>query len=153
MKTLRKMFVRRFVCQVDTIPSVLNQVNNLAGFLGLFGIYEIETDSVNIEWLPDSETEDARLAIRGFRRLFPEPCRSPVGRLPPDLVARCILGARKRQNTQASLCFFRHGVEDLLHRRYVEAFYDFYFVLETRFANGKRSREASIAGILACERD
>ncbi len=53
------------------------------------------------------------------------------------MIGRCVLAARDSQVNLAPLCFFRHGVEDVASRRYVEAFYDFYFVLETLFANGK----------------
>lgn len=118
-------------------PFIIHDVLNIASLLGPFGVHDVETDSVKIGWVPQSKEEAAALPITNSERSFSSPSPNPEGPLPPDLIARCIIGARQSDENQIPLSFFRRGMEDIHNRRYIEAFYDFYFIFETLFANGK----------------
>lgn len=53
------------------------------------------------------------------------------------LLARSIIAADSATDIEIPLTFFRRGMLDLYNHDYIEAIYDFYFVLETLFADGK----------------
>jgi hypothetical protein len=119
------------------------ELRTIEGMLSLHGLDSIETDTVRITWLPESADEAARLQLHSIEignsarddREFPSTAF--------DVVARCVLGAAGARDLQVPLSFFRKGRLDMIDRRFIEAFYDFYFVIETLFANGK-SRAAAV---------
>jgi hypothetical protein len=55
---------------------------------------------------------------------------------PFDLLARSVLAGNAAYEIEMPLSFFRHGLIDLRDRQYIEAIYDFYFVLDTMCAEG-----------------
>ena len=128
---------------------VERNVMNLAGLLAPYGIHGIDTDRLYIDWIPETEEEKDKLKITSFSRLRPDEeaawhLQMMPNILPTDMVARCILAAAGSTNKQIPLTFFSRGREDLFYERYIEAYYDFYFIIETMFANGKTDKKKVI---------
>jgi len=67
------------------------------------------------------------------------------------LVARAVIAIDKLIEFETPLNFFRRGCRDIEDRQFVDAIYDFYFVIETLFANGKSRRDAVVQEFLASQ--
>lgn len=73
--------------------------------------------------------------------------RKPLQELPllppfPDMLVRCIVCRDRFSPHQISLEFYRRGTDDCYHGRFIEAVYDFFFVLEYLFGRGEFSKGA-----------
>jgi hypothetical protein len=107
------------------------------GMLSLFGLESIDMENAEETWLPDSEQEKAELKLYNFKR---RNTQKPVEQWPVtgfDLVARAFLAARRGREIESALNFFRKGRTDVTESRYLEAVFDFLFMIESLFANGK----------------
>lgn len=116
---------------------VVQDMRTAEGILSLFGLESIDVASAEEEWLPDSEDERRDLELFGVKRTFE---RRPVQSYPYtefDLVARAFLAASEGREVETGLSFFRKGRADVLEGRYIEAVFDFLFLLESLHARGK----------------
>src|SRR5205814_983136 len=73
---------------------------------------------------------------------------SEVRSTPFDVLARAIIAADAATDIEVPLNFFRRGMLDVYGRNYIEAIYDFYFILETLFGEGKFKTDAVSAAFL-----
>ena len=58
-------------------------------------------------------------------------------RAPFSVVKRSVMAATETLAWEVPLGFYRKGTNDYQDRKYIDAIHDFYFLLETLFANGK----------------
>jgi hypothetical protein len=56
-------------------------------------------------------------------------------------MARTVIAAIDLLEVELPLSFFRHGRIAYGERKYIEAIYQFYFMFETMFGNGKTGRK------------
>ncbi len=124
------------------LPFIQRELRALQGLLALFGLHSIDLDDPEIEWLPESEEERAELYLFSFKRRAEPLSDDHIPRLPLDLMARSIIASDAATDIEVPLNFFRRGMLDVYDRNYIEAIYDFYFVLETLFADGKFKKAA-----------
>jgi len=119
------------------LPLIRQQLRSLQGFLSMFGLRKIEIDNLDIEWLPDNDAERVALPLFQHSESRQDIPDADVKPLPYDLFARSVLAADAAAAIDVSMNFFRRGMVDVYERSYIEAIYDFYFLLETLFADGK----------------
>ncbi len=114
---------------------VEHRVRTIQGMLALHGTIDVDWDRPTLEWLADSPEEE-----RGIEIILsgkpPEVDLFKPEKLDFGLVAKAVLGARHLSNLEVALSFLRRGRRDLKERRYIEAIYNCFFVLETQFAAG-----------------
>lgn len=122
-------------------PKKFNDQLKLAeGLLSVYGHVKIDTVNVHIEWLPDSDDEREQLNLLQFS--VSKERRREHRPISYDLVARPFIAAFTRDGHEIALSFFNRGMENLQTEQYIEAYYDFYFVLESLFSNGKTKNAA-----------
>ena len=105
--------------------------------LSVFGVESIDTENAEEVWIPESEEEkqDRKMcAFSGTKERRPVEA-FPFGHF--DLVARACLCAPQATEFESALSFFRKGRIDVAEERYLEATYDFLFMIESCFAGGK----------------
>jgi hypothetical protein len=115
---------------------LMKTLRTLEGFLSVYGLESIGLDQMDISWVPESEEDKKRLQTTGFSFKFKKPEATPV-RAPFSVVTRAVIASTEHLEWEIPLNFFRRGRIDFLERRYIDAIYDFYLLLETLFANGK----------------
>jgi hypothetical protein len=76
----------------------------------------------------------------------------PAYPLPFDLLARAILASDAATDIEVPLNFFRRGLLDVYDGAYIEAIYDFFFVLETCFGGGKYKKAQVLTAFQASGR-
>lgn len=129
---------------LETLIFLKKKISTLQGLLSLFGLYSIEFEEFEVEWLPDTEEEKANLDIFSMakkRKLISESQFPPI---PFDILARAVLAIDIAKDIEVPMNFYRRGMLDLYESNYIEAIYDFYFIIETTFAGGKFKQTAVI---------
>jgi hypothetical protein len=121
---------------------VKREVRAIEALLSVFGLHSIDVNNFEIEWLPENEEERKKLKISRFATYRGEIDPSDQPPLSFDLVARSIIAADDAVAIETSLNFFRKGLVDFSETRYIEAFYDYYFFLESVFGDGKTKNYA-----------
>jgi hypothetical protein len=131
------------------LPFIQRELRALQGLLSLFGLYSIELEHPEVQWLPESEEERAQLHIFSYKITAEPVPDDAVASVPFDVLARAIIAADAATDIEIPLNFFRRGMVDVYERDYIEAIYDFYFILETVFGEGKFKTAAVATAFLS----
>lgn len=124
------------------LPFIQVELRVVEGLLSLYGLEGIDVENPAQSWHPDTEDEKKSLHIFSFSHSLQHLSDNELYPAPFDLVARSFLAALSAKDIELPLSFFRKGRIDSRERRYIEAFYDYYFVLETVYAEGKSRNNA-----------
>jgi hypothetical protein len=117
------------------LPFVQFEMRSLETALSLFSVDSIGSDYPEIEWFPENDAEKNAVQVRKFQ-MTPDN-DFPACPLSFDLMARTVIAAIDLLEVELPLSFFRQGRIAYGKRRYIEAIYQFYFMFETMFGNGK----------------
>jgi len=121
------------------------------GLLSFFGLREIIFDKYDVEWIPQNEEEKKLLHINNFSFGYKD-VDDHNDSIPFYLIASSFIACYQNDNYEAAMSFYRKGKIDMAAQNYIEAFYDFYFVLESVFAKGKTKNDAIEKQFLSSER-
>jgi hypothetical protein len=131
------------------LPFIQRELRALQGLLALFGLHSIELEYPEVQWLPESEEERAQLHIFSYKITVEDVPDDAVLPVRFDVLARSIIAADAATDIEIPLNFFRKGMLDVYERNYIEGIYDFYFILETLFGEGKFKTAAVSAAFLS----
>lgn len=117
------------------LSEIEHRVRTLQGLLSLYGMIEVDFERPKLEWIADSPEEELRIEII----LSGNPPETEVFK--PEifdfgLVAHAAASVSQVGDMEVALSFLRRGRRDLKEHRYIEAFYNNFFFLETQFAGG-----------------
>lgn len=110
----------------------------------MYALEKIALDETDISWLPESEEERRQLKVPSFTFRFKKPDSTRL-KLPFGVITQAIMAATETLDWEVPLNFFRKGRNDFQERRFIDAIHDFYFLLETLFANGKTKNKQVMA--------
>lgn len=118
-------------------PFIEMELRVVEGLLAFWGVESIDINDAEEFWLPDNDAEKERLNLFSMKKSFKALTDDELHPTSFDLVARSFIAALDSKDIEIPLSFFRKGRIDSRERRYIDAIYDFYFVLETVYGNGK----------------
>ena len=118
-------------------PFIEMELRVVEGLLAFWGVESIDISNAEEFWLPDSDAEKERLKLFSLKRSFKALTDAELQPTSFDLIARAFIAALDSKDIEVPLSFFRKGRIDSRERRYIDAIYDFYFVLETVYGDGK----------------
>lgn len=107
------------------------------GLLAPYGLHSINLREPKQEWIPENEEEKAQLSVSSWHHYTSHLPRGKTKPSPFSFVVHSILAAKEVAPYEMALSFLRKGYLDMEEWRYIEAIYDFYFMLETLYGNGK----------------
>jgi hypothetical protein len=122
------------------LESLLPDVRTLEGALAIWGIQRVDTMRFKTEWIPENPEERARLDMFAFERNREDGRAYPAPAI--DLLLRTIISVEKFRGWEVPLNFNRRGRQAVIQERYIEAFYEFYFFIESLYADGKFKQHA-----------
>jgi len=134
------------------LPWIQRELRALQGLLAFFGLHYIELERPAVEWLPESEQERKLLHIYKYKREIQDLSNNKIIPLPFDVLARAVIASDAATDIEVPLNFFRRGMLDVYAGNYIEAIYDFYFVLENQFGDGKFKTAAVSNAFLKSEK-
>ena len=109
----------------------------IQGMLSIYGMHKINLDEPETFWIPEKEEEKLKLKLFSYKRERADIDKKLLDAIPFDILARTVLSAKYSGYLDIPLSFFRKGQIDLHEENYIEAIYNFYFMLEALFSNGK----------------
>lgn len=118
-----------------------NIIRGVEGFWSFWGLESIDVHLPKHEWIAETEGKK-KLQLFNFSYGRKELEDYEIKPVSFDLLARPIIAATKAEKYDVILSFYRRGCNDVTKEQYIEAIYDFYFVLESTFANGKSKNYA-----------
>jgi hypothetical protein len=124
------------------LEEIVEDAQAIEAVLALQGIGKIDVDEISIRFIPENEGERSLPDIQSFSMGYgsaPTP-ENEVNTF--DVIARSVLAVPELQHVRTAMSFFRKGGNDIRGRQYIDAFYDFFFVIETMFADGKSRTHA-----------
>lgn len=130
------------------LPFLQMEIRAVRGSLALWGVSDIDIDYPEVQWLPESEDEKEALAISSFRHSNTPPGERNPQTTPIDQLVRPFLAWRDFLPIEIPLEYYRRGAKDLANAHYIDAIYDFYFVIEFLFADGKFTKHETRAAML-----
>lgn len=118
-------------------PVIEMELRVVEGLLAFWGVESIDIKNAEEFWIPDNDAEKERLNLFSMKRSFKALTDDELHPTSFDLVARSFIAALDSKDIEIPLSFYRKGRIDSRERRYIDAIYDFYFVLETVYGDGK----------------
>ena len=115
-------------------PEIEARLRVVEGVMSLFGLHRIIFEEMETEWIPESEEEKGQVKLLSLKHNYSK--KSEEIPVLYDMIIRSIIASDKLSDFEVSMNFNRRGRADVVERRYIDAFYDFYLVIETLFAGG-----------------
>jgi hypothetical protein len=119
------------------IEKIIPLVRTLEGFLSMFGIESIETQDIQLRWLPETPEEKASLQVFDFSVGRHKPKITDYEPLDFAYAGQAVVGIEALTRYEVPLNFYRRGMLDVRDKRFIDAYFDFYFILESLCADGK----------------
>ena len=115
---------------------VKSLVRTIEGGLSFWGVSEIDIINCKTEWVPESQQEIDELELTQITR---SRCSDNHDEddASLDMFVRTIMVHEQLSDLEIPLNFYRRGRNEMANARSLDATYDFSFLLETMFANGK----------------
>lgn len=117
-------------------------MRSIEGLWSFWGLESIDIHFPKREWIAENEEDKQKLQLFTFSYSRKELEDHEILPISFNLLALPIISAAKIKNHDVILSFYRRGCNDINQEEYIEAIYDFYFVLESAYANGKNKNYA-----------
>lgn len=119
------------------LVSALQDFESHVSFMTGQALNRVRWDASTEIWQPESFEEERLVQVNNVALRKEENNR--LGRVAPDVLAGMAARAQALNQLTVLKALLREGSNEFQERRYIQAFYDFYFVIEGRYANGKSS--------------
>jgi len=135
---------------VDPAFSILSkELFALRGTLFMWGVTDIDIDGAEHKWEPETEEEMQYQNVLGFQTK--QEAGNPNMKLPLDILVRMTVSRDKLIEYEIPCEFYRRGYKDLNKGQYIEAIYDFYFLIEYMWGNGQFKKSSIINTLMKSE--
>lgn len=125
--------------RIYEVEEIMRQIE---GMLSFWGVESIGIRRPKHEWIAENEEEKEKLQIFNFSVGFQELKDNEIMPVSFDLIARPIIASVKAKQHNVLLSFNKRGRVDVKNQDYIEAIYNFYFVIESYYAGGKNKNYA-----------
>ncbi len=116
---------------------VIEEVRAIRGALALWGVIDIDVDQFLREFVPETTEENVAIQVKSIKYERRDREKLPLVPTTNDLLIRCVVSRTNLAPYDVPLEFFRRGADDRFREQYVEAIFNFFFVLEYLFGEGQ----------------
>ncbi len=120
---------------------ISNIIMFVEGMLSFFGLDSVNIEESEIEWLPESEQEKSALGVYSFRMSKQSIETNELPEMKLQLLAQSLYAYEDAWHLEPQLNFVRRGMVSIRKEQFIDAIYNFYFYLESRFGNGYTSNK------------
>jgi len=121
------------------------EMRAIRGALSMWGVHNIDVENPTSSWQPETKEEKKNTTIFSATISKKDREDEPPMKSPLDIIIRSIVSRDRLIEYEVPFEFYRRGAEDLYEERYIEAIYDFYFVFEYLWGNGKFRKKEIIS--------
>ena len=123
----------------EIIDTLRGELQDFEGLLALaFNLSKIGWDTARWETIAEGE-EDAGQRTFAYQKTMKIPGGDPV-EVPKEAFVRIVELRNRYTELRVPLSFWREGNNELRSLRFINAFFNFYFILEGLYANGKTAK-------------
>lgn len=120
----------------DDIIELAKHIESLGSFW--FSIRKINWEEPEIIFIPENEEEKRIIEKRGVNNFKSfQKYRPSLIEMNPRVLKEVIENQEMYEHLVIPLSFYREGRNEYIQKRYINAFYNFYFFLEDLYGNGK----------------
>jgi hypothetical protein len=119
--------------------SALQELESHLSFASQGGLLRLDWRNVTEERIPETPVEEELVPVREFRIKHDYPRRETE--LAPEQLLPLLCSLEARQSLIVPKAFFREGVEEFESFKYIQAYWNFYFVVEGLYAQGKSDQK------------
>lgn len=134
--------------EADELLSILQYIESLGAFW--LSINRIHWSEANHEWIPETPEETEQLSM--FSMTWETNYQRTPIEFQADLFHDLIFRRTTKDWLTIPLSFYREGRNDYTDHRYINAFYNFYFLLEDLFGGGKTKNRQVLESFCASEK-
>lgn len=121
--------------QYQNLIRELQELESVISFDSGGCLKSINWATPKVEIIPESDEEKERVAVHAYH--FKKEYAPRIGRITEEQLRGTIRSKHLYRTLIIPKAFFREGANEFEQRRYINAFYNFYFVLEDLFGMGK----------------
>ncbi len=121
--------------QYQTLIQEFQELESVLSFESGGCLKSIDWAAPTVEMIPESDDEKAHIAVHAYH--FKKEYAPKIVVLTEEQFGRTIRSKHHYSELIIPKAFFREGINEFEQRRYINAFYNFYFVLEDLFGMGK----------------
>ncbi len=121
--------------------SIIREFQEIESMMSpLFGMKKVYWESAEYNVIPETEEEILNTKVTGWNSKYSS--RPDIARIDKQILERMLDDRTKCQKLIDPMSFYREGTLDLDSRRFINAFYNFYFVIEGLYGNQKTKNKA-----------
>ena len=144
-RTIMDTEQRKFSIQVNRDEKLHSElmiaIQSLESILGFyFNVKNIHWNHVEAFVEVENDAESSQIEV--FRWFIKPGVTDAESEISGEQMALVISTAEQSEDLATTLAFYREGANDMRNLRYVSAFFNFYFVLEGLYGNGKTKNPA-----------
>lgn len=126
-----------FIIKRDTnlYEDMINDFQKLESLLSINNLKKIHWETPKEEYIPESKEEKDALKMLSFN--YTKKYSDPPTHLREQDLAKTIRTKDRYETLMIPLSFFREGVNEFKQYRYINAYYNFYFIIEGLYGSGK----------------
>ncbi len=129
-----------------SLVEALQRFESHVSFMTSGAVKRVRWDRPKQIWIPETAEEERMVGV--FSTQFKPEYPVSQGAVRPDVLVGMAEQSQRLVDLAVLKAFWREGGDEFEHFRYVQAFYDYYFVLEGLYAQG-RSSENQVLGAFA----
>src|SRR5207237_1231045 len=121
----------------DGLISALQRLESHVSYMTVHALRSVRWDRPTEVWQAETPEEELLIQVNHVR--LEEYDETHRARVAPEILAGMTERAEVLNELTVLKALWREGANEFLARRYIQAFYDFYFILEGRYAKGRSS--------------
>jgi hypothetical protein len=131
-----------FHISVDPIirEKMLMEIQKAESFLSIIGVNKIYWHEPKEYFKTETEDEKSQLFIKNIKGYLDY--KKKYHRVNQETIKKILINSDQKELLIIPLAFFREGINEHEQFKYVNAFYNFYFVIEGLYGNGKTKNNA-----------
>lgn len=100
-----------------------------------FSVHEVNWEAAEFDWVPENDSETSELAVWNFR--LDQKYASETTQIDESYVKTLLYRRPLHEALTVPLAFYREGKNEFRRFRYIQAFVNFYFMIEGLFGGGR----------------
>lgn len=127
----------------DVMQSLITELQELESFLAVHGnLKQINWRKVTWEYYPETEEEHARFQIIPPWFFLHELKSDEPTILPPDQLRMIVQQKKGYDSMIVPMAFYREGKNEYGEAKYINSFFNYYFIFEGLYGSGKTKNDA-----------
>ena len=125
--------------KADLEEKIINEFRLLESnlsFISLGALNKINWETIEEEFIPQNEEEEESILVKSFKITKNQYPKKNV-RLSEDVLKHYVIDGHKYDELAIPKAFLREGLNYHRNCQYIQAFYNYYFIIEGFYANGK----------------